>query len=196
MLLDGLAGPCQFAQLVIRQGRQLGAVGALRDRLGGARLAGAGIVVGHSLATLDGNAAFWAGGRARGARGFEPRRFPATSPNAAGGECAIAYGLTGPSFGVGASLAGGLEALAVACDLVAAGDAERMVVVAADEVGEASRALLGFAGWPSLTSGAVATLVEVAGAGEALARPALHAGAPLAVGHLALDAWLARAGVA
>lgn len=147
----------------------LGAVAALAREIGRERLRAAGIVAGHALATLETNDRYDARRRERGARFVEARRFPATSPNAAPGECAIAFGLTGPSFGVGASLHGGLEALAVAADLVRFGDAERMVVLAADDVGDLSRALLDAAGWPPLATGACALLLET-GAGGAIDR--------------------------
>ena len=52
------------------------------------RLAGAGVVAGHALATLDTNEGFDARLRARGPTAVEPRLFPATSPNAVAGECA------------------------------------------------------------------------------------------------------------
>ena len=65
----------------------------------------------------------------------EPRKFPYTSPNAAAGDCSAAFGLTGPSFAVGAGLHAGIEALVVGASLVRAGDVDRLVVVAVDEVG-------------------------------------------------------------
>ena len=120
---------------------------------------GAGIIVGHALATLEPNDLFDARRRERGPRSVEPRRFPATSPNAAVGECAIAFRLTGPSFAVGGSLHGGLEALAVARDLVAAGDAQTMLVVAADLGGLVSSELLLAAGAPPIPQGACAALL-------------------------------------
>ena len=46
-----------------------------------------------------------------------PSSLSGTSPNACAGECAIGLRLTGPSFAVGGSLHGGLEALSVARDL-------------------------------------------------------------------------------
>ena len=55
------------------------------------------------------------------------------------GECAVAFGLTGPAFAVGGGPHGGLEALAVAADLVRGGVADRIVVVGVDEAGEGSR---------------------------------------------------------
>lgn len=131
----------------------LAAVAALQERVGALR--GAGIVVGLGLATVETNAKF----QARIARP-EPRRFPYTTPNAAAGECAVAFGLDGPAFAVGGGPHGGIEALAVAADLVRAGVVSRMVVVAADEAGPASEALA-----PGTTSGAVALLVG--GSGEA-----------------------------
>jgi 3-oxoacyl-[acyl-carrier-protein] synthase-1/3-oxoacyl-[acyl-carrier-protein] synthase II len=120
---------------------------------------GAGLIVGTTLATLEQNELFDARRRERGARFVEPRRFPATSPNAAAGECAIVFQLTGPTFAVGGSLHGGLEALAVARDLVAVGDAEVMLVVAADLTGPSSSALLSAAVAPPIAEGACAALV-------------------------------------
>ena len=139
----------------------LAAVAALAAEVGRDALAGAGIVAGHALATLDTNEGFDARRRARGAPLVDPRVFPATSPNAIVGECAIVYKLTGPSFAVGAGLDGAMEALARAVELVAAGDADRVVVVAADDAGPASRDLVRLAGWEgrALARGAVALLL-------------------------------------
>jgi 3-oxoacyl-[acyl-carrier-protein] synthase-1/3-oxoacyl-[acyl-carrier-protein] synthase II len=169
----------------------LAAVAALRSR--GARLDGAGIVVGSALATLETNALFAARIRERGARMAEPRRFPYTSPNAAAGECSIVFGLTGPGFAVGGGVHAALEALAAAAWLVEGGDAERVVVVAVDEIGPATRGL----GFGALTTGAVATLVSADPAGAigrvgsiriARGGPAgtARGGAPQAPGHRAL----------
>jgi 3-oxoacyl-[acyl-carrier-protein] synthase-1/3-oxoacyl-[acyl-carrier-protein] synthase II len=168
----------------------LAAVAALRKSwsLEGISLEGAGIVVGSALATLETNAAFAARIRDRGARFAEPRRFPYTSPNAVAGECSIAFGLTGPGFAVGGGMHAGLEALSTAALLVEGGDAERMVVVAVDEVGPITRAL----GWNDLRSGAVAMLVTADAAGAVARVGDMHlvrglvatpSGAP---GHLAL----------
>jgi 3-oxoacyl-[acyl-carrier-protein] synthase II len=137
----------------------LSAVHRLSEVTGAAAIEGGGIIVGHALATLEQNDLFDARRRERGPRSVEPRRFPATSPNAAVGECAIAFRLTGPSFAVGGSLHGGLEALAVARDLVAAGDARTMLVVAADLGGAASSELLAAAEAPPIPEGACAALV-------------------------------------
>jgi len=134
-------------------------------------LEGAGLIVGYTLATLEQNELFDARRRERGARFVEPRRFPPTSPNAAVGECAIAFQLTGPTFAVGGSLHGGLEALAVARDLVAVGDSETMVVVAADLAGAPTSALLTAAEAAPIPEGACVALLAASPGSE---------GAPLA----------------
>ncbi|TKD03164.1 beta-ketoacyl synthase N-terminal-like domain-containing protein [Polyangium fumosum] len=118
------------------------AVAELARVVGREALAGAGIVAGHALATLDTNERFDARRRARGPGAVDPRLFPATSPNAVAGECAIVYQLRGPSFAVNAGLDGGTEALSVGAELVAMGDADRVVVLAVDEAGPAARDLL------------------------------------------------------
>jgi 3-oxoacyl-[acyl-carrier-protein] synthase II len=165
----------------------LAAVSGLRDASG--PLEGAGIVAGSAFATVETNALFAAGIRARGARLAEPRRFPYTSPNAVAGECSIAFGLSGPSFTVGGGPHAGLEALAAAALLVGAGDAERVVVVAVDEAGPSVRAF----GGGSIVSGAVALLLSAsserarARVGEwSLGRASGRSGPATPPGHLAL----------
>ncbi|WP_438014721.1 beta-ketoacyl synthase N-terminal-like domain-containing protein [Sorangium sp. So ce315] len=173
----------------------LSAVAALAAVVGADRLRGAGIVAGHALATLDTNELYDARRRARGARFVEPRLFPATSPNAIAGECAIAYQLTGPSFAVGAGLGGALEALRAATELVAASDADRMVVLAADDAGPVARDLLGHLGAQSraFTCGAVALLLQADPGDPARLRqvdPDLPVDDEGPIGHLALLRWL------
>lgn len=158
-------------------------------------LTGAGIVVGSALATVETNALFAARIRERGARAAEPRRFPYTSPNAVAGECSIAFGLTGPSFSVGGGMHAALEAFAAGALLVEGGDAARVVVVAVDEAGPATRALSGDA----LQSGAVAVLLsaDASGARARVGALELRRGAPavgpVAAGHRALLPLLADA---
>jgi 3-oxoacyl-[acyl-carrier-protein] synthase II len=151
-------------------------------------MSGAGVVVGSALATVETNATYAANLRARGARAAEPRRFPYTSPNAVAGECSIVFGLTGPTFSVGGGLHAGLEALIAGALLVGSADADRVVVVAVDDIGPTARAL----GGDGLVSGAVALLLTAA-SGNARARvgrwsvrrgPGLSG--PVAAGHLAL----------
>jgi 3-oxoacyl-[acyl-carrier-protein] synthase II len=174
----------------------LAAVAALASEVSPEAIRGAGIVAGHALATIDTNERYDERRRARGAIYVEPRLFPATSPNALTGECAIAYGLTGPSLAVGSGLDGGTEALACAAELVAAGDADRVVVVASDDAGPVARDMLALAGLGvrRFARGAVALLVTSAPA-SALREVPLgltpdHEGAP--IGHLALLRFLGR----
>ena len=155
----------RLARLVLSAIHELSAV------TGAAAMEGGGIIVGHALATLEQNELFDARRRERGPRAVEPRRFPATSPNAAAGECAIAFRLTGPSFAVGASLHGGLEALSVARDLIAAGDAETMLVAAADVAGMVSAELFAAAGAMPIPEGACVALLRALPACQAACRP-------------------------
>ncbi len=162
------------------------AVARLLDGFDGALPVRTGVVVGSVAATLGINFAFDERRRSRGARAVEPRRFPGTSPNLAPGSCSIAFGLHGPSFSVGIGLAAPTEALLAAWDLVAAGDADAVVVVAADDPAPAVREIWSAAGWTPPEPGAVAVLL---GAGpddhprrERLAR--LHGGAEEAQGRV------------
>jgi 3-oxoacyl-(acyl-carrier-protein) synthase len=171
----------------------LAACGELARLVGRDALAGAGIVGGYALATLDTNERFNTRLLQKGPRWVDPRLFPATSPNAGIGHCAIAFGLTGPSFAMGAGLGGAMEALAAAAELVAAGDAERMVVLAADDAGPASRQWMALcAPDRPLARGAVAVLLD-AGTGPQqidLDIAIDHRAGP--AGHLALLRWLER----
>jgi 3-oxoacyl-[acyl-carrier-protein] synthase-1/3-oxoacyl-[acyl-carrier-protein] synthase II len=174
----------------------LSALAALAAVVGREALAGAGIVAGQAFATLDTNDGFDARRRARGAAAAEPRVFPATSPNAVVGECAIVYRLTGPSFSVGAGLDAAMEALARAAELVAAGDADRVVVVAADDAGPVAHDLRRLAGWEArpLERGAVALLLDPEPEGAlrevGLDVPVAHDQLDGPIGHLALLRWL------
>jgi 3-oxoacyl-[acyl-carrier-protein] synthase II len=151
-------------------------------------LAGAGMVAGSAFATLETNALFAARLRQRGAIAAEPRRFPYTSPNAAPGECSIAFALTGPTFSVGGGMHAAVEALATAAFLVEAGDAERIAVVAVDVAGPVTRAFSG----ELVSTGAVAVLVSAASRGARARVGAITlrrgpaATGPFAPGHLAL----------
>jgi 3-oxoacyl-[acyl-carrier-protein] synthase II len=168
----------------------LRAVAALGAIVGAETLRGAGIVAGHGLATIDTNDRFDSRRRSKGATLVDPRLFPATSPNAVAGECAIVFGLMGPSFAVNAGFDGGVEALACAAELVAAGDAERMVIVAADDAGPCARDLLVWMGQEhrAYAEGAVALLIDASSDGvssriDVDIAPSHDNGA---IGHLAL----------
>jgi 3-oxoacyl-[acyl-carrier-protein] synthase-1/3-oxoacyl-[acyl-carrier-protein] synthase II len=145
-----------------------------------------GVVVGSAAATIEVNDAYDERRRTRGARHVEPRRFPPTSPNLAGGQCSITFGLRGPSLAVGAGQAAAAEALLVAYDLVEAGDADAIVVVAVEQVGPMVAGLWSAAGWPPPRHGAAAVIIGV-GEGPRLDRGVLgnvHAAACGAGGRL------------
>lgn len=118
-----------------------------------------GVVIGTAAATLENNEIFDRRRRERGPRGVEPRRFPATSPNLVAGQVSIAFGLLGPSLSVGAGLSASLEALLAAYDLLAAGDADAMLVIAAEDARETVHAFWEAAGWPIPAHGAVAAVL-------------------------------------
>ena len=165
-------------------------------------------VAGHALATLDTNERFYRRLLEKGPRWVDPRLFPATSPNAGAGHVSIFFGLTGPCFAVNDGLDGALEALEAAAELVASGDAPRMVVVAADDAGPMARAWMedrGLGG--AIRRGATALLLvaeddELAGEGvrpvpssirgDGSATKAIEHGAMEhgAIGHGALAAYL------
>jgi 3-oxoacyl-[acyl-carrier-protein] synthase-1/3-oxoacyl-[acyl-carrier-protein] synthase II len=149
---------CELTHLALAAAAEL-------DREG---LRGAGVVVGHAYATVDVNNVYYARIGEKGARHAEPHRFPYTTPAAVAGELSLAFGLTGPNLTVGGGLHGALEALCVAADLVSAGDADRMLVVATDAPGPAARAIAAGTGWPLPRLGAVALVV---GSDESIGRP-------------------------
>jgi 3-oxoacyl-[acyl-carrier-protein] synthase-1/3-oxoacyl-[acyl-carrier-protein] synthase II len=169
----------------------LRAVAALSAIVGAETIRGAGIIAGHGLATIDTNDRFDSKRRAKGPTLVDPRLFPATSPNAVAGECAIVFGLTGPSFAVSAGFDGGVEALECAAELVAAGDADRMIVVVADDAGPAARDLLAWTGQGHrrLEQGALAAILDASREGivgqiDLATAASQDAGA---IGHLALE---------
>jgi 3-oxoacyl-[acyl-carrier-protein] synthase II len=147
-----------------------------------------GVVVGSASASLQADADFGERILARGAEHAEPRRFPATSPNACAGHVAIAFGLGGPSHAVGAGAGAGLEALEVARDWLRAGDADAMLVVAAEHAGHAAQQVLLALGL-TLPNGAQAVLLTRQPPGQSLAETPRFADFP------ALCQWAAAAGL-
>jgi 3-oxoacyl-[acyl-carrier-protein] synthase II len=113
-----------------------------------------GVVVGTAAASVEADEIFDARRRERLAAGVEPRRFPATSPNLPAGACSIAFGLRGPSLAVGGGPEAANEAVIVAEELVAAGDADQIVVVLCNDVGPTTRLLFHAAGHPPPEDGA------------------------------------------
>lgn len=148
--LARMDGVCRLALL---------AVGALANEVGRDKLAGAGVVLGSVLNTIDVNAVYDDNLRKKGAAFAEGRRFAYTTPNAAAGECAMAFQLTGPNLAVSRGVDAKIEAREIARDLIASGDAERVVIVEVDSAGPAAREIASLTGWP-VRFGGVARLVE------------------------------------
>ncbi|MFO0548871.1 MAG: beta-ketoacyl synthase N-terminal-like domain-containing protein [Polyangiaceae bacterium] len=125
-------------------------------------LAGAGIIVGHALATIDINERFYARILSKGPTAAEPRLFPPTSPNLMPGQVAIYFGLTGPSAALASGVGHAIDPLALAVDMVAFGDAEAMIAAAVDVLGPASKFVLesAFADADGVAEGAVAALLS------------------------------------
>ena len=148
--LARMDGVCRLALL---------AVGTLAHEVGREKLAGAGIVLGTVLATIDVNALYDDNLRKKGAAFAEGRRFAYTTPNAAAGECAMAFALTGPNLAVSRGVDAKIEAREVARDLIVGGETERVVLVEVDSGGPAAREIASLTGWP-VRFGAVARLIE------------------------------------
>lgn len=127
-------------------------------------------VLGTFSASLEANELYDGRRRTGGVQAVQPRRFPATSPNLPAGECSIGFGLRGPSFAVGGGPHAALEALLVAADLIAAGDADEGVVTVCDDVGGTTRALCRAAGLQAPADGAVALVIGAADEGVLIDR--------------------------
>lgn len=135
----------------------LTAVAELRQAFGrdfGERTA---LIVGTASATIEQNERFEA--RRRAGRAVEPRRFPLTSPSACAGSCSIVFRLKGPCFSVGSGRRAAHEALELGRELVRAGDVERAVIVAAEDVGPVVTEVFGAAGLAIPRAGAGALLL-------------------------------------
>jgi 3-oxoacyl-[acyl-carrier-protein] synthase-1/3-oxoacyl-[acyl-carrier-protein] synthase II len=124
------------------------------------------LVVGSAAATLELNERFET--RRREGRPVEPRRFPPTSPSASAGLCSIIFGLKGASFATGSGSGAGRAALRFGYDLLAAGDAAEVVVVAVEDAGPLVADVFGAASLPVPRRGAGALLLESGAAGERL----------------------------
>ncbi len=159
-----------------------------------------GVVVGSVGLSLEANVAFAVRLLERGRQHAEPRRFPATSPNAGAGHVAIAFGLGGPSHAVGAGPDAALEALRVARDWVAAGDADAMLVVGAEQAGPTAARVLAAVGLAAPETGGFALLLAATPAGALiddalLAIREVPAEGSQNAGFRRLEAWARAAGL-
>jgi 3-oxoacyl-[acyl-carrier-protein] synthase-1/3-oxoacyl-[acyl-carrier-protein] synthase II len=155
----------------------LSAITSLLERLesGPEARRGAGVIVGTISASLECNKLFSQRLRERGPRGAEPRRFPATSPNLPAGRAAIGFGLQGPAFSVGAGPLAALEALLLGIELLEAGDATSLFVLAVEDVGAVVRDVFETAGLPQPEPGAIAAWLHRGEAGLPLETADLRA---------------------
>ncbi len=85
------------------------------------------------------------------------------------------FGLQGPALTVGSGPAAATEALLVGYDLIAAGDADAMLIVAADDVGDVVRELWLAADLPLPARGAAAVVLRAGGGPRGIARGRLAA---------------------
>jgi len=159
-----------------------------------------GVVVGSVGSSLQADEQFSLRLLARGREHAEPRRFPATSPNACAGHVAIAFGLGGPSHAVGAGAGAALEALDVACDWLAGGDADAMLVVGAEASGSTVSRVLAARGLACPAEGAFAVLLSTAPPGVLVGSELRLCARGLArnlqnLGFRGLQAWCRAAGL-
>ncbi len=133
-----------------------------------------GVVLGTIAATLEHNQGYHQELARRGYGRAPARGFPATSPNLAPGMVSSLFGLGGPAFSVGAGPGAPFEALFVGAQLVEAGDAEEVWVIAADVASGDVPRLLAASGL-EVEPGALALRVVRAAADEALDAAAILA---------------------
>jgi 3-oxoacyl-[acyl-carrier-protein] synthase II len=123
---------------------RLGAVAvehALEDA--GAPRAGTGLLLGRAFGSVDGCAAFLRRVVERGPRAASPAEFPNLVPSAPIGHVSIYGELRGPTFGTSDLYASGESAVIQACQLIAAGEAARMLAGAAEPRGAIGPRVLG-----------------------------------------------------
>jgi 3-oxoacyl-[acyl-carrier-protein] synthase-1/3-oxoacyl-[acyl-carrier-protein] synthase II len=163
-------------------GLVLAAIAQLVSVLGEPLASDTALVVGSTSATLEADERFDL--RRRAGRSVEPKRFPFTSPNVCAGLASIAFGLRGPALSVGVEGASAWDALSLAADLVAGGDAPAAVVVSAEDSGPVVRELFTAGGLSIPAAGARAVLIG-RGASRCLDRERLsHAGRELGLAAL------------
>jgi 3-oxoacyl-[acyl-carrier-protein] synthase II len=146
---------------------------AVADVIGASPLAAperTAVVLGTFAASLEANERFDERRRRGGVSAVAPRAFPATSPNLPAGQCSIGFGLHGPALAVGGGPQAAIEALLIAYDLVAAGDAEAALVIACDDVGPVTRALCAAAGCLPPSDGAFAVIIGAGDEGAVIER--------------------------
>lgn len=112
-------------------GRALAAAGFGEERAAGTEM---GLVLGTMFCGIHTIAEFDRRGITRGPSYISPLDFANTVINAAAGQTAIWHGLTGVNTTIAGSAASGLQALAVAADLVRSGRVDAVLAGGADEL--------------------------------------------------------------
>jgi 3-oxoacyl-[acyl-carrier-protein] synthase II len=100
---------------------------------------GVGVVLGSAFGNIDGCAAFMHRIFEKGPRSASPADFPNLVPSAPVGHVSIYGGLRGPAFGTADLSVSGESAVVQACQLIAAGEAARVVAGSAEpkaDIGE------------------------------------------------------------
>jgi 3-oxoacyl-[acyl-carrier-protein] synthase II len=95
--------------------------------------AGAGVILGNAFGAVDGTASFMRRLREKGARFASPADFPSLVPSSPAGHVSIYLGLAGPTLAVADLAASGECAVTQGYELVAAGETDRIAVVAVEE---------------------------------------------------------------
>jgi 3-oxoacyl-[acyl-carrier-protein] synthase II len=93
----------------------------------------AGVVLGNAYGAVEGTAAFMQRLREKGARLASPADFPSLVPSSPAGHVSIYLGLIGPTFSIADLAASGECAFTQGYELVAAGETERIAIVAVEE---------------------------------------------------------------
>ena len=153
----------------------------------------AGLVLGVAFGAVDATAELMRRLRDKGARMVRPADFPSLVPSSPAGHVSIYLGLTGPALVVADLAVSGECAVLQACELISAGDAERMCAGAVEErsaiVEEVLAALFEA---PDVSPGATPPR---AGGGSAARRPRREGAAAVALASADCDApALARLG--
>jgi 3-oxoacyl-[acyl-carrier-protein] synthase II len=143
----------------------------------GAPVAGTGVVLGSAFGNVDGSAAFMHRIFERGPRSASPAEFPNLVPSSPVGHTSIYLGLRGPSFATADLATSGESAFVQAVQLVAAGEAARVVGGAVEPRSDIVQRVLAalFAHAASQAGAArsdVAAAIVIEAEGEAAARGA------------------------
>jgi len=101
--------------------------------LAGAEAIDAGVILGNAFGAVDGTSAFMRRLREKGARFASPADFPSLVPSSPAGHVSIYLRLAGPTLAVADLAASGECAVAQGYELVAAGETDRIAVVAVEE---------------------------------------------------------------